>query len=246
MGLRRSRRRAQETTREQESRRAIAELTASRRVIAEAYEVERHRIERDLHDGTQQYLVAALMQLGEAQLSPTLAGDAELSALVGRAKDTVAQALGSLRATVQGLNPRTLTDLGLEAAVREVATNAPAQVDVKCPHPLPPLPESVMAAAYFFVSEAVTNVVKHAPGAAITILLVTDSHLLVSVVDDGPGGAEILPGHGLAGMRERLAAFGGELAVASFPGGPTRVAARLPLLLDAGHSAIVLHPQEPR
>lgn len=236
------RRRATEASREETARAAIAELTASRRAIAEAYEVERRRIERDLHDGTQQYLVAALMRLGEAQTLPVIETDGQLAAQIEHAKQAVSDALTSLRFTVRGLNPRTLTDLGLEVAIREITSGTPGEVILSCPHPLPTMPESVMAAAYFFTSEAVTNACKHAPGATTSVLLIADRDLHVSVVDDGPGGAAIIDGHGLAGMRERLAAFGGSLEVSSPPGGPTHVSARLPLLLNAGESALVPQP----
>lgn len=240
---RRARASARES-REEASRAAIAELTASRRAIAKAYEIERQRIERDLHDGTQQYLVAALMMLGEAQLSPRLRDDLALAELVSQAKDALAQGLNALRLTVRGLSPQTLRDLGLEAAIREAAATASNRVTVMCPHPLPALPEPVMAAAYFFASEAMTNAAKHAPGTDVSVLLTADRSLHVSVVDAGMGGAVIVEGHGLAGMRERLAAFGGSLALSSPPGGPTHLSARLPLLLEAGESGIVLPRQE--
>lgn len=234
-----------QASREEASRAAIAGLTASRRAIAQAYEVERQRIERDLHDGTQQYLVAALMHLGEAQLSSTLAADPALAELVAHAKDAVAEGLSSLRLTVRGLSPQTLRDLGLEAAIREAAATASTEVRVTCPHPLPALPEPVMAAAYFFACEAMTNAAKHAPGVDVSVLLTAGDSLQVSVVDAGMGGATIVEGRGLAGMRERLAAFGGSLTLSSPPGGPTHLSARLPLLLDAGESAIVLAPDHP-
>lgn len=238
MPLRLRRRGERTSTHEQQARDDIARLTASRRAIAEAYEVERRRIERDLHDGTQQHLVAALMLLGEAQLSPALTADPALGDLVAQAKSAVAQGLDSLRVTVRGIHPRTLTDLGLEAALREAAGASPAPVAVVCPHPLPQLPASLLAAAYFFACEVMTNAAKHAPGAPVSVLLAADQHLHVSVVDEGPGGARVVDGHGLAGMRERLAAFGGTLDVASPAGGPTQVRATFPLLLDAGQSAL--------
>ena len=225
-------------TRESENRKAIADLVASRRAIAEAYEVERRRIERDLHDGTQQHLVAALMCLGEAQLSASLDTDPQLRDLLARAKAAVSDGLASLRATVHGIHPHALTDLGLEAAIRDLASTGAGHVTVTCPHPLPPLPQAVTAAAYFFAAEAVTNAVKYAPGAPVNVALAADRSLHVSVVDDGPGGAHLAPGHGLAGLRERLATFGGELSLSSPPGGPTTVAARIPLLLRAGESGI--------
>lgn len=215
----------------------IAELTRSRRAIVDAYEVERARIERDLHDGTQQYLVAAAMKLGEAELSPALAADPELARLLREAKAAVADGLTALRRTVRGIHPQALAELGLRAALEDVV--APLDdVELVCPNRLPVMPEGVLAAAYFFASEAVTNAVKHAPGSPVTVLLTADASLRVSVVDAGPGGARVVEGRGLAGMRERLAAFGGELTVVSPDGGPTQVAARIPLLLHPGEPGV--------
>ena len=229
------------TTHEALASRRIAELTASRREIVAAYEVERRRIERDLHDGAQQQLVVGLMKLGEAQLSPTVIADPALAGLLNEAKAAIAGGLNSLRTTVRGIHPQVLTDLGLAAALRDAADQADRTgrtVRIICPHPLPAMPEGVLAAAYFFALEAMTNALKHAPDAEVTILLSVDKNLRVCVVDTGAGGAYLQPGHGLAGMRERLAAFGGELLLSSPPGGPTQVAAHLPLLLARGESGI--------
>lgn len=206
----------------------------------DAYEVERHRIERDLHDGTQQYLVAAAMKLGEARLSPTVQDDAALAALLSEAQQAITQGLDALRTTVRGIHPQILTEQGLAAALGDVADAAAIPVRIVCPNPLPELPEGVLAAAYFFASEAIANVAKHAPAAEVSVLLTADDHLRVSVVDNGPGGAQFVAGHGLAGMRERLAAFGGQLEISSPPGGPTQLRGSVPLLLNRGESAVVL------
>ncbi|MDK8449482.1 sensor histidine kinase [Corynebacterium mastitidis] len=221
-------------SREERQAARIAELTASRRAIADAYEVERQRIERDLHDGAQQYLVAASIKLGEAAL------DAEgmVLDLVRAAKGDLDAGLDSLRTIVRGVHPQVLSDHGLEAAVRDAAAGYGPHVRVRAPHPLPRLSPSVVAAGYFFAAEALTNAAKHAPGAAVSVLLSSDESLRIVVVDEGGGGATLRPGHGLWGMRERLAAFGGELTVVSPPGGPTRVACCIPLLLERGHSAL--------
>ena len=228
-------------THEAVAARRIAELTASRREIVAAYEIERRRIERDLHDGAQQRLVVGLMKLGEAQLSPAVTADPALAALLGEAKSAIAGGLESLRTTVRGIHPQVLTDLGLKAALTDAVDRADRTgrtVRIVCPHPLPTMPEGVLAAAYFFALEAMTNALKHAPDAEVTILLSVDKNLRVCVVDTGAGGAYLQPGHGLAGMRERLAAFGGELLLSSPPGGPTQVAAHLPLLMARGESGI--------
>lgn len=220
--------------------REIEALTASRRVIVDAYEVERRRIERDLHDGTQQYLVAAAMLLGEARTSPAVAADPQLADLLGQAQQALARGLDALRTTVRGIHPQVLVEQGLVAALTDVAQASASPVRVVCPHPLPQLPEGVLAASYFFACEAIANAAKHAPGAPVTVLLTTDSHLRVSVVDNGPGGARLLPGHGLSGMRERLAAFGGDVTISSPPGGPTQVVASVPLLLNRGEPGVAL------
>ncbi|MDU0479487.1 histidine kinase [Staphylococcus chromogenes] len=208
----------------------IAQLTASRRAIADAYEIERQRIERDLHDGAQQYLVAAMIKLGEAGLD----ADPATASLIQAAQQDVSQGLAALRATVRGIHPQVLTDRGLVAAVQELATGFGPHVSVYAPHDLPTLSPSVLAAGYFFAAEAVTNAHKHAPGAPVNVLITSDDNLRISVVDQGPGGAAITPGHGLAGMRDRLEAFDGTLTLTSPAGGPTQVMATIPLLLDRG------------
>lgn len=218
----------------------LRSVTDSRRAIVAAFEIERRRIELDLHDGAQQYLVAGSMKLGEAQLlAEQRAADPALRTLLEGAQDDTESALRALRTTVAGIHPRVLADLGLEAAVRDVAGRAAVPVKVRVPHPLPQLPEGVIAAAYFLVSEAVTNAAKYAGGAPTTVLLAADDALHVSIVDSGPGGASIVPGRGLAGMRERLASFGGTLTLSSPSGGPTTVQATIPLLLHAGETAVV-------
>ncbi|MEW6899020.1 sensor histidine kinase [Trueperella pyogenes] len=227
--------------------REIEELNDSRREIVSAFEIERRRIERDLHDGAQQHLVASGMAIGEAQFlvdTAARAGDlpaalADLSGVLARALGTNEAALKALRETVNEIHPKVLSDLGLERAVRSAAERSPVAVRVVVPHPLPDMPEGVMAAAYFLVTEALTNVAKYAPGARATLLLAADAELKVSIVDDGPGGASIRPGHGLAGLRERLATFGGHLTVNSPLGGPTSVVGTIPLLLRRGETAIV-------
>ncbi|WP_124055384.1 sensor histidine kinase [Arcanobacterium ihumii] len=221
----------------------IEELSRSRREIVDAFEIERRRIERDLHDGAQQYIVASGMAIGEAQLvldsttnlPPELA---DLPGILERAKNSSQLGLKALRATVNGIHPKILSDRGLEAAVRDVAERTPVPVNVVVPHPLPRLPEGVIAAAYFLVTEALTNVAKHEPEAEASVLLTVSDSLRISVVDTGRGGAKIVEGGGLAGLRERLAAFGGTLEVSSPSEGPTTVSASLPLLLFRGESGI--------
>lgn len=229
-----------DSSREAGADRRVQALTASRREVVEAYEVERRRMERDLHDGAQQYLVAAAMLLGEARESATVAGDPELAALLRQTAGRLAEGQRALRETVRGINPDVLADDGLAAALERVAQGLSPAIRVICPHRLPPVPPGVLVTAYFFATEAMTNAVKHAPGATVSVLLAADSALRVSVVDTGPGGARVVPGHGLSGLKERLAAFGGEVSVSSPAGGPTQVAATVPLLLHRGEPGVVL------
>lgn len=228
---------------------SVAELTESRREIVAAFEIERRRIERDLHDGAQQYLVMASMDVGEADLlldSAVVDGKVvpekmrEVRALLAKAQNDADAALRALRHTVAGIHPKVLSDLGLEAAVRNLAAESPLEVTVRVPHSLPPIPEGVIAAGYFLVAEALTNAAKYAPGSQVSVLLAADDDLLLSVVDNGPGGAVVHPDHGLAGMRERLAAFGGTFTVLSPLGGPTSVTGRIPLLLRSGEFGVVV------
>ncbi|MET3859365.1 signal transduction histidine kinase [Dietzia sp. 2505] len=219
--------------------RHVRDLRSSRMEIVNAYEIERRRVERDLHDGAQQHLVVSSLRIGEALLLLASAGDTpgtlrRVTDLLTGAQDAADSALAALRETVSGLHPTVLSDHGLESAVREMAARSPVDVVVRVPHTLPTLPEAVAATAYFLISEAMANIAKHAPDARSTILLSVDDELHVTVVDDGAGGARIRPGHGLAGMTERLAAFGGSLELASPAGGPTTLSGRVPLLLAAG------------
>lgn len=217
-------------TSEQTQAEKIAELTKSRRAIADAYEVERSRIERDLHDGTQQYLVAASIKLGEALLD----APPEVDELIRAAQQDLNDGLDALRKTVHGIHPQVLAERGLVAAVKDMAAGYGPHVLVSAPHPLPQLSPSVLAAGYFFCAEALTNSAKHALGADVSVLLIADKHLHITVVDQGPGGIRLKPGAGLAGMRDRLDAFGGWLEITSPEGGPTSVSARIPLLVDRG------------
>lgn len=216
----------------------IRELVRSRRSIADAYEVERRRIERDLHDGAQQHLVAAAMSLGEARFLAQGSEDASLTGLLQEAEEHLSTGLASLRATVRGIHPRVLEEKGLVAALDEVAGRYGPHVRITSPHPLPTLPEPVLAAAYFFAAEALTNAAKYASGVPVSVLITADQVLSVSVVDQGPGGAHMVEGSGLAGMKERLAAFGGSLELSSPVGGPTRVVGRIPLMVEPGVSGI--------
>lgn len=211
----------------------INELTASRRAIADAYEVERRRIENDLHDGAQQYFVAASLKLGEAELEAE-GGSKELQQLLDETRSHLDDGLNALRRTVHGIHPQVLRDQGLYAAVQEIAESYGSNIAVHCPHKLPDLQPSVLASAYFFCAECLTNAAKYAPGAPVTVLLVSDQNLRISIVDEGNGGARLGPG--LSGMRERLAAFGGSMELNSPIGGPTTIIASIPVMLNRGQS----------
>lgn len=221
---------------EEQAAARIAELTASRRAIADAYEIERRRIENDLHDGAQQYIVAASMKLGEAELAAMDLDNPELSESLAATRSLLEEGLRALRRTVHGIHPQVLRDRGLRAAVEEIAEGYGPHVTVICPHPLPTLDPSVLAAAYFFCSESLTNAAKFAPEAPVSVLLTSDATLNISVVDQGKGGATM--GRGLTGMKERLAAFDGTMELQSPIGGPTQITARIPLMLNRGDSGI--------
>jgi signal transduction histidine kinase len=194
-------------------------LTQSQARLVDAFEVERKRIERDLHDGAQQRLVALSMTLGLAELERD--DPAAVQALVAQAAAQSRAALDELRDLVRGIHPQVLTDLGLLAAVAELTQGCglPLTIDLDLPGRLPPAVES---AAYFVVAEAVTNLVKHAAATRGWITGAVDGgRLVVEVGDDGVGGADPAHGTGLAGLADRVNALSGTLTVHSPIGGPT-------------------------
>jgi signal transduction histidine kinase len=208
----------------------VRDLGRSRIQLVDAFEIERRRIERDLHDGVQQRLVALTMTLGSAELG---APEGPTLDLLRRAHDQAEQALADLRATVRGIHPRVLVDHGLEAAVHELADRSPVPVlvDVKLDGRLP---GPVETAAYFVVSEALTNVARHAAASAARVVGgVRDGRLMLTITDDGVGGATVAPGSGLAGLVTRLEALDGTLTVTSPSGGPTEIRMDSPCRIDA-------------
>ncbi|WP_017558782.1 sensor histidine kinase [Nocardiopsis baichengensis] len=203
----------------------LSAVTASRAALAEAFDEERRRIERDLHDGAQQRLVAAKASLGLARLD--LAPGSPAAEAVGRAQEQVTASLSELRDLVRGIHPRVLTERGLRAALLDVAARTGAPVDVSLDLPVR-LPAAVESTAYFVVCEALANAAKHAPGASVRVRGgVREGTLWATVTDDGPGGVKP-DGSGLNGLRHRLAVLGGELAVDSPEGGPTTVRLEIP------------------
>ena len=207
---------------------ARAELAASRlRVVAAADEMRR-RIERNLHDGTQQRLVTLALKLRTLhdQLPDGLSAvDAELSSI----EDGLAGLLEELREISRGLHPPTLSDYGLGPALRSLARRAPIPVDVDVRFP-GRLPEPVEVAAYYVVSEALANAAKHAGASAADVELdLAGDRLAVRVRDDGSGGADPASGSGLIGLRDRVEALGGTMVLTSPPGRGTALLVELPL-----------------
>jgi signal transduction histidine kinase len=205
----------------------VSALQDSRARIIAAADAERRRLERDLHDGAQQRLVAMSMSLGMARRRMEKGEDA--GELVAGAEEELRAAISELRDLARGIHPAVLTDRGLAPALRDVAQRSTVPVE------LGELPEErlaapVEAAAYFTVSEALTNVAKYAGATAARVELRTAGERLeIEVADDGVGGAVQEDGSGLRGLADRLAALGGELSVLSPPGEGTLLRAWIPL-----------------
>jgi signal transduction histidine kinase len=202
-------------------------LAESRSRMVDASLDERRRIERDLHDGAQQRLVALAMDLGMAR--ERMDSDPEAAReLVGEAHEEAKRALAEIRDLVRGIHPAVLTDRGLDAAVSALAGRSPVPVTVVCEVPDRP-PEAIESTAYFVVSEGLTNVAKHsrATHAHVTVRR-TGARLLVEVSDDGRGGADPQRGSGLRGLADRVAAVDGSLTLERTASGFTVLRAELP------------------
>ena len=206
----------------------MQQLSRTRQETLESSAAELRRLERDLHDGTQGRLVAMGMTISTAQaLMRTDPQAAE--ALLSEAKDASSKALGELRDLVRGIHPPVLADRGLADAVRALAADCVLPVRVSADIPVR-CDLAVESAAYFAVSELLTNVVKHAQASRIDVdMWVAAGELRASVTDDGRGGADPGAGSGLRGIERRLAAFDGVLTVNSPVGGPTAVSFTMPL-----------------
>lgn len=214
--------------------RELGSVRTSRASMLAAFDAERHRIERDLHDGAQQDLVALSITLGLLEhASADLPGGAagRIRDLARRAHDQADRSLVRLRETVHGIHPRELTDLGLVAALRGLAARSPLQVGLTSTGDDAGVPKAVAAAVYFVVAEALTNVSVHAGvDRARVDVAVTGDQVRVTIGDRGRGGAALGDsGTGLAGLRERVRTLGGELVVDSPAGGGTEVTAVVPL-----------------
>jgi signal transduction histidine kinase len=207
----------------------MTDLRDARSRIIEAADAERRRIERDLHDGAQQRLVALALTLRMAE-KRAAEGGAEASELVRQAGDEAGLALKELRDLARGIHPAILTNRGLPAALDDLAGRASVPVEVVAA-PRERLPDQVEAAAYFVVSECLANIDKHAQAAGATVAVTPqEGRLLVTVTDDGVGGAELDGGSGLQGLQDRVGAIDGTLALESPPGEGTRVLASIPLV----------------
>jgi signal transduction histidine kinase len=188
---------------------------------------DRRQIERDLHDGAQQRLLALGMDLGMAlekfETDPAGAKD-----LLGGAHAELQRAVAELRNLARGIHPAVLTDRGLDAALSALAARSPVPVHLDVELRERP-PASVEATAYFIVAEALTNAARYADASAVDVRvrLVGDS-LRIEIADDGVGGAQQRPGGGLAGLADRASSVEGSLELTSPAGGPTIVAAELP------------------
>ena len=206
----------------------VTELEISREKVVDAAEAERRRIERDLHDGAQQRLVALAMELGRAKAK--FADDVDAAKdLVDQAHAEAKAALTELRDLVRGVHPPVLTDRGLDAALSGLAARCPVHTDVSVEMPVRPK-GSVEAVAYFVVAEALTNVAKHSRATHANVVVEGHGYpgtLSIVISDDGIGGADPA-GAGLSGLASRVAGVDGTLTVESPSGGPTIISAVLP------------------
>ncbi|AWE51817.1 MULTISPECIES: sensor histidine kinase [Streptomyces] len=205
----------------------VVELESDRGVVVDTAAADLRRIERDLHDGAQARLVALAMDLGLAK--EKLTEDPQAAArMVDEAHGEVKTALQELRDLARGIHPAVLTDRGLDAALSAVASRCTVPVEVQVDLEQRPVP-AIEGIAYFTVSELLQNISKHARAtwASVDVWRV-ENRLMLQVVDNGVGGADVSAGSGLAGLAERLDAVDGILVVDSPQGGPTRVTAELP------------------
>jgi signal transduction histidine kinase len=210
---------------------AKSELEASRRRVVAASDEARRRIERDIHDGAQQRLVALGLALraAEADIPPDRE---DLQLELSRVAMGLADAVEDLQELSRGIHPTTLSKGGLAPALRTLAHRSPIPVALEVGTEVR-LPEPIEVAAYYVVSEALANATKHAHASRIDISLATrNGNLLLSVRDDGVGGADYMGGSGLVGLNDRVEALGGSLRVKSPAGDGTRITAELPLELE--------------
>jgi signal transduction histidine kinase len=200
----------------------LEEVRASRSRIVDAADAERRRIERDLHDGAQQRLVALAMRLDQAREQSAGASD-----LIDATTVELLAAIREVRDLARGVHPPILTDAGLGAAIEALAERTPFPVAIDATDER--FPPEIEAAAYFVVAEGLTNIARYAVATVARVeVRAVDGRLLVRVSDDGRGGADPAAGTGLRGLEDRLAAVGGELRVTSEPGSGTTLLASMP------------------
>jgi signal transduction histidine kinase len=209
-----------------------AEVAASRARVIAAGDESRRRIERDLHDGAQQQLVTLALGLrsAEGRVPPGLE---DLRAEFGGFADRLTSVVEELREMSRGIHPAILTEGGLSPAIESLALRSPVPVKLNiCSDRR--LPDGIEVAAYYVVSEALTNAAKHADASRVQVDLdVADETLRLSVVDDGVGGADPRKGSGLIGLRDRVEALGGTIDVVSPPECGTRLDVQIPLLANS-------------
>jgi signal transduction histidine kinase len=214
--------------------REVAQLAASRGAAVQAEDASLRRLERDIHDGPQQRLVRLQMDLAAIERKLDRDPDAARE-LIGEARDQARETLDELRALSRGFAPPILQDRGLAAGLQSLATRSPVPVTVEIELPADAaLPAAIERNAYFVAAELLTNAVKHADASGIRLRVSTrdtgpTGHWLdVWVTDNGTGGAVVAPGHGLAGLADRVHGLRGTLVVDSPTGGPTSIGAHIP------------------
>jgi len=213
-------------SRAEELEHRVERLTQTRAGVVDAADAERRRLERNLHDGTQQRLVSLAMNLGMARVQTETVEEAHEA--ITEAHEEAKAALAELRNLVRGLHPPVLEDRGLDAALSGVAARMPIPVRLTVNVTRRP-PPTIEAVAYFVVSEGLTNITKHAQASQAEVFVQRDGDRLhIIVTDDGVGGADPARGTGLAGLARRAESVDGSLEIASPPGGPTLLTVDLP------------------
>ncbi|MFF5518781.1 sensor histidine kinase [Streptomyces coeruleorubidus] len=206
--------------------RELREVVRSRARLVDAFETERRRIERDLHDGAQQRLVALTMKLGLAGLD--LPPGSAAAQQVGEAHSLAKEALTELRELIRGIHPQILTERGLPAAARDIAGRCPIPADLDLDLP-GRLPAAVEQTAYYVTAEALTNIARHSGADRCRVTArCRDGVLRLDIEDNGSGDADPARGTGLVGLADRIAAAGGRMLLSSPPGGPTLLRAEIP------------------